>query len=482
MKLKRMRRLVVLQILGSLALLPVALAANPSSTKAYFTAAPYVNLGYHFKGNNLTVVWLSEDGKTDDLDCEYKKYDAPAWNKANITKQSLNGHPELNVFSAELSNLPADTIITYKISKAKKDIFQASTQSLPSPGSPVNFSVFGDVGEGSAAESEVAQWMKKKEPAMEIIVGDIVYPIGNVRNYLRNFFPFLNSEGGKDKGVPLLRSTLTVAAAGNHDLTYTGGIDARDLDLSGDSMAYYTLWKQPLNGPLSANGENIAQPRGSKEKVADFLKAAGEAYPRMTNFSFDYGDCHVLILDGCEYVDWTDDKLRKWVDNDLSQAKTRWKIVAYHQPGFNSDWAHREEQRMRHLADIFEKDGVDICFAGHSHSYQRSYPLHFKEVGAPTSDREARAGYVYGTFKIDKSFDGVKNCKPDGVVYIVTGAAGAGLSGGDLELQPGQWLPFTSTFSSKHHSFTFCHLDNNKFALEQIAEDGTIVDHFSIVK
>ena len=181
-------------------------------------------------------------------------------------------------------------------------------------------------------------------------------------------------------------------------------------------------------------------------------------------------------------MDWTDEKLRQWVDADLKGSKARWKIVVFHQPGFNSDFAHREEQRMRHLCDIFEQDGVDICFAGHSHSYQRSCPLHFKEIPAPASDHDGKAGFVNGTFKYDRSFDGVKNCKPDGIVYVVTGAGGAKLSAGNLESEQGQWLPFTKVFSSTHHSFTLCHVDSRRFAVEQIGEDGSLLDQYAIVK
>ena len=37
-----------------------------------------------------------------------------------------------------------------------------------------------------------------------------------------------------------------------------------------------------------------------------FTEAAGEAYPRMTNFSFDYGNAHWTVIDSNPYVDWTD--------------------------------------------------------------------------------------------------------------------------------------------------------------------------------
>jgi acid phosphatase type 7 len=479
MKAKLSRLCVAfLQILtASFVLIPSACSSGSSGQP--FLVSPYVQLGYGFNGKNLTVAWLSENQDGRDLKFEFKAGRSPEWKSAPLVKQTINGQPKLSLYSAEMTDLPLNSPVSYRISKDGQELFQACAQGLPSAGKTSSFSVFGDVGKGTQAQAQVAAQMQKKQPGMILIVGDIVYPNGSLKNYLRNFFPYMNSQGGEPGGSALMQSTLTVAVVGNHDLT---SVSASDLDANPDGMAYFTLWKEPLNGPATRADRNIPQPQGSKERIDDFLKAAGSAYPRMANFSYDWGDCHFLCLDGDKYMDWTDPALRQWVESDLKQAKARWKIVAFHQPGFNSDWAHREEQRMRHLSDIFERCGVDICFAGHAHSYQRSYPLRFHEIAPPADDREARAGYVYGSFKIDKKFDGEKNCKPDGVVYVVTGAGGADLSGGNLEAEPGQWLPFTRAFSSKRHSFTFCRVEPGRLSVEQIGDDGQPVDRFLIVK
>ncbi len=80
-------------------------------------------------------------------------------------------------------------------------------------------------------------------------------------------------------------------------------------------------------------------------------EVAGEAFPRMTNFSFDYGNAHWTIVDSNPYVDWTDPKLKEWVAADLLAAKdATWRFVAFHHPGFNSSNEHLEQQHMRLLA------------------------------------------------------------------------------------------------------------------------------------
>src|SRR5262249_34258471 len=146
-----------------------------------------------------------------------------------------------------------------------------------------------------------------------------------------------------------------------------------------DTLAYYYYWAQPLNGPLgTAGAASTPTLSGADTNQQAFLAAADAAYPRMANFSFDYGNAHWTVLDANAYVDWTDPALRAWVEKDLAAARNAtWRFVGFHQPGFNSAKSHFSEQRMRLLADVFEKGGVDIVFAGHVHNYQRTFPMRF---------------------------------------------------------------------------------------------------------
>ena len=121
--------------------------------------------------------------------------------------------------------------------------------------------------------------------------------------------------------------------------------------------------------------------------------SAGAAYPRMANFSFDYGNSHWTVLDSNPYVDWTNPDLRAWVERDLAAARNHaWRFVAYHHPGFNSSKAHSSDQQMRLLAEVFEAGQVDVVFSGHVHNYQRTFPLQFRAEkdadGKPVRDTE----------------------------------------------------------------------------------------------
>ena len=164
-----------------------------------------------------------------------------------------------------------------------------------------------------------------------------------------------------------------MAAPGNHDIQHP------DLKEFPDGLAYFYYWSQPMNGPLlKAGDKNTPKLAGPEKNQKAFLDAAGAAFPRMANFSFDYGNAHWTVLDSNPYADWTSSELRDWVERDLAAAKdATWRFVAFHHPGFNSSKKHFSEQRMRRMAETFERGGVDLVFTGHVHNYQRTFPIHY---------------------------------------------------------------------------------------------------------
>lgn len=477
--------LAIALVLNSVFIAPLVPLSSQAATapSSYFLVSPYVQMGPFEKGDGASIMWISRDPDLSKLACSYKESAAKAWQpSAPIQKRKVNGHPDMYILSAQLSNLIQGAKIDYKISKGESVLFQSALNTAPKPGEPVHFAVMGDCGKGSDGQARIASRLKASRVPLLIIPGDIVYPIGTIKYYLNNFFPYFNNEGGKVNGIKMMDSTIFLGCAGNHDTAVGGSKDARFLDTDPDSMSYFVLFDQPLNGPIKQVGPNTPQVQGSKTNIDAFLSAAAGRYPQMANFFFDYGDAHFLVLDANKYMDWTDIQLRDWVENNLKQTTKKWKIVVFHQPGFNSDLYHREEQRMRHLADLFERCGVDICFSGHSHSYQRSMPLKFAASKVDENDREAQLGFVMGKFKLDKSFDGDKKTKPDGVVYIVSGAGGAPLTKSELETDQTQWLPFTRKFVCTKYSFTDCQIQGNTLKLQQIADDGSIVDQITITK
>ena len=487
MKLQHSILLALAVLLALIISISTPLLLNAAPHANYFVVTPYLQLGKSEQSDSFSINWISVSPDTKDLSCSYQIEPGGDWKSSSkIQRTLLNGRPDLNLFTAELSKLAEGKSVHYKVSLGSEILFESSFSSSPRANSPFKFDVLGDCGRGSHGEARIAAKLKEDNPPIALITGDIVYTIGTVGFYLKNFFPYFNSSDaiGKERGSAIMQSTVFVGCAGNHDIASGGYMDARNLDVAPDSMSYFTLFDQPLNGPISKAGPNTPQLYGSKQHIDRFLEAAGPKFPRMANFWFEYGDAHFLVLDGNEYMDWTDPSLRDWVEKNLKKAKTTWKFVLFHQPGFNSDVGHREEQRMRHLADVFERTGVDVCFSGHSHSYQRSMPLHFSVTKNPDKkeEREIRMGYVPGEFKLDRTYDGTVHTKPDGVIYIVTGAAGAPLTPDELELNHNLWLPFTSKFACRKHSFSSCKIEGKRLSIKQIADDGVVLDQFALTK
>lgn len=202
----------------------------------------------------------------------------------------------------------------------------------------------------------------------------------------------------------------------------------------------------------------------------------------MSNFSFDVGGTHWLILDASDYIDWDDPEIRDWIADDLARAsQARWRFVASHQPGFNSSKAHFGEQKTRLLTEVFEQGRVDLVFAGHVHNYQRGLPLRFKPDRDDQGRPVGKANQVDGRLTLDRKYDGVRQTRPDGVIYLVTGG-GAKLYNPEQQDNPPTWQEFTCKFISDKHSITLMNVEPASLTLRQIDEDGQERDRFVVTK
>jgi hypothetical protein len=68
------------------------------------------------------------------------------------------------------------------------------------------------------------------------------------------------------------------------------------------------------------------------------------------------------------------------------------------------------------------------------------------------------------------------------VIYIVSGAGGAGLYSVGMQKEPSTWQPFTYKFVSEEHSMSVLDISGKNFKLKQISDSGQQVDAFQIVK
>ena len=451
-----------------------AMAADP------FLAKPYLQLGDApaSKSGDLALLWHADDVDAD-WTVEYRTNTDQPWTKAAvplIRKVAVPSVAPHRVYRAALANLPPGSEVTYRVRKGDDVVFSATAKARKSADQPYRFVAVGDIAQGTPAQKAIAGRMVEAAADFAIITGDMVYARGRISEYREKYWPVYNAdEPSPSVGGPLLRSTLTLAAPGNHDVA------SRDLEKYPDGLAYFYYWDQPLNGP--ENGPFTLPLAGPESNQKAFLEAAGPAYPRAANFSFDYGNAHWTVLDANGYVDWQDAGLRDWVARDLASAKdATWRFVAFHHPGFNSAKHHFEQQQMRLIADVLEAGRVDMVFNGHVHNYQRSFPLRFVADRGPDGRMVREKDLVPGKWSLDKVFDGKANTRPEGVIYLVTGGGGAGLYDPDQQDKPETWQSFTDKFISKVHSITVADVDGKTLTVRQVSVDGEELDRFVVTK
>lgn len=387
------------------------------------------------------------------------------------------------LYRARLPKLKLDTLYHYRVQLQEKTIAQDSFQTRTTK--PITrFAVLGDFGAGTTQQAAIAYRIAERKPQFVLTTGDNAYEYGLEKDYRANVFPYyLPQPNAPAKGAALMNTIPFYMVIGNHDVR----IDS--LNKEPGAFAYFYYNDLPMNGPVVQYPPVI---KGPAPLVKAFKKNTKPRFPRMSNFSFDYGNVHFTCLDANDYANPLDPALIEWLQRDIGSSKADWKIVVFHQPGFNSSKAHYNFQLMRLLSPVFEKLQVNLVLAGHVHNYQRSVPLTFTPAKNETGTQYivSPEGRVNGTFSLDTLYDGVTHTKPNGIIYIVTGAGGGGLYDPQLNQKPetwkhdlpGNWVPFTKKFISDRHSFTFIETNRNVLTLKQIDLTGKVMDEIVVTR
>ena len=460
--------------------------ASPAAGKAHdgvFLVKPYLQWGDETSrgASGLLLLWQTGDDAAD-WSVEYQPGADRPWKKAGVPsvhRIAVPSIPTHRLYRGALKDLVPGDRFSYRLTRGGEPVFEAEGTAPKASDQAYRFVAFGDCAAGTPEQKAIAHRTYQERPDFAFITGDIVYSRGRISEYREKFWPVYNAdEASLSQGAPLLRSTLFLAAPGNHDIA------TRDLEKYPDGLAYFLYWDQPLNGPSGSQGSSLVPPlKGPESNQKAFRDAAGPAYPRMANFSFDYGNAHWTVLDSNPYVDWRETELRAWVERDLAAAQgTTWRFVAFHHPGLHSSKEHFEQQQMRVLAEVFEKGRVDLVFSGHVHNYQRTFPMHFVPDKGPEGRPVREKNLVAGHWTLDKSFDGSEHTHPDGVIYVVTGAGGQHLYNPEQQDKSDSWQAFTHKFVSKVNSLTVVNVRGRSLTVRQVTGDGQELDRFTVEK
>jgi predicted phosphodiesterase len=184
----------------------------------------------------------------------------------------------------------------------------------------------------------------------------------------------------------------------------------------------------------------------------DYLTAPDPEY----YYTFKYGNAQFFLIDSNRDVDKGSEQY-KWLEEELKKSSAQWKFTVHHHPPYSSDeddygdaWKGKSERGDKDLlpiVDLYEKYDVDICFYGHIHDYERTWPLRDNKV-----DRD------------------------NGVIYIQTGGAG-----GSLE----NYAPTRSWFTRKvhrDHNYLIVNIHENELHLQAIDWNGNLFDTLKVIK
>ena len=469
---------------------------DASGRPPIFTALPYLQPGPDSSKlvegqESIVIAW-----QTDDTPANFKvEYGQGGLNQtADIQIAQRKGDKkdegeDRTNYAARVAGLKLGTRYRYRVSMDGETILEGFFTTRKPRGQKTRFVSFGDNSYGEVSDRAVAYQAFRAMPDFVMNAGDNVYESGLDNEYARYFFPIYNADqAGPRIGAPLLRAVPFYTVIANHDVhgkdPETHG-PAGDFTKAADALAIFTNMYLPLNGPEASQPTPVI---GRDIFIESFKKAAGGRFPKMANYSFDYGDAHFLCLDANTYVDPTDAALQQWIGEDLSSTDAPWKFVVYHHPAFNVGAEHYAEQHMRVISPLLEKHGVSLVFSGHEHNYQRTRPIKFAPTDL-TGAKDVGSGrrLVPGTFQIDRNYDGKHKSKPDGVIYLTTGAGGKHLYDPDFNNNPKAWTheedehaDYVATMVSDRHSITVVNVDSRSLQIRQVDQWGNEIDRFRL--
>ncbi|HLP49452.1 MAG TPA: metallophosphoesterase [Chitinophagales bacterium] len=409
------------------------------------TRGPYLQSGTH---QSMVIRWRTDSAVV----CKVSYGTQPAAQTSLLEETTPTTEHEV-----KLNALNAFTKYYYSVYSGQALLaggdttYSFVTNPLPGTVQPIHLWVTGDMGKRNQQQYDVRDgyWNSIKANRHTdawLWLGDNVYTDGTDEEYQTGMF---------DIYPEVLRSTVSRPCPGNHDY---GAINA----ISNDGPYYqnFTMPKLGEAGGVPSNEEGY--------------------------YSYDYGNIHFVSLNS-EMLLWyisSNSQMCNWLRNDLANNQQPWVIAYWHQPPYtkgshDSDDAFSNMSFMRtNIVPILEEYGVDIVLTGHSHNYERSYPIygHYgtsddfnftMQVSATSGKPSENATYTKYTTGPNPN---------RGTIYIVCGNGGAVTSGEPLN--------HPVMYFSHQDSAGYMTIDVNGLQLDAKYYDsrGNIRDDFSITK
>lgn len=340
---KVMRRILGIALLAAMMVL-LGSTAFAENDKPYDLALSWTD----DPATSMTVVWREEAQRAacmqvvEQLSYEKSGFAGAVEFPATGKDSSLDGSGAWH-YEATATGLKAATAYVYRVGREGgwSEVHSFTTDD-PTSGSVV-FAYLGDVQPAGDSAEDYANWSRfvqkvyQQHPELRFAVlgGDGVNSGISQQQFDQLFAA----------AEPVFSQVPLFSTVGNHESNFP----------SGKPELYLERFAFPRNGPA-----------GFSEEF----------------YSFDAGDCHVLVVNswifsGEQKLTDTDyAKIAQWIQQDLASSTADWQVVVSHLPLYAVHSDSNAQRMQTAWREIFEDYGVDLVLEGHQHVYSRSFPLY----------------------------------------------------------------------------------------------------------
>ncbi|XP_002534135.2 purple acid phosphatase 5 [Ricinus communis] len=243
------------------------------------------------------------------------------------------------IHHATIKRLQYDTKYFYELGSHKTARrFSFTTPPEVGPDVPYTFGIMGDLGQTSDSNITLEHYVSNPSAQTMLFVGDLSYADDH---------PFHDSVRWDTWGRFTEKSTAYppwIWTAGNHEIDF-----APEIDENTPFKPYLHRYHVPFKASQSTSPLWYSIKRASAYII---VLSSYSAYGKYT-----------------PQYNWLQQEFKK-----INRAETPWLIVLLHSPWYNSNSYHyMEGESMRVMFEPwFVENKVDLVFAGHVHSYERS--------------------------------------------------------------------------------------------------------------
>ncbi|NIA14215.1 MAG: hypothetical protein GWP08_09040 [Nitrospiraceae bacterium] len=289
-------------------------------------ALPFAALadGFYIKPHLQNI---TKDGATIIWETQEEGVGAVAYGPEGAASLVAEEQAPAKIHRVRIDGLSPETAYTYSV-KAGDEAATGTFKTAPGEARPITFVVLGDSRrwENRWEETGIRDHMMQWNPEFVINMGDLVVRGHQYEQWPEHFERFAN----------ITDRLMMVTARGNHE-------GSRVRDAENDWFGKYHE-----------------------------LPGAGE--PLST---FDWGNTHFVLI---SYEDTI--AAASLLEKDLAQTRNKHTIVAFHFPVYCSGYYSYDDSRkvvperaMGAIAGLLDQYNVKLHLAGHTHIYERSYPI-----------------------------------------------------------------------------------------------------------